>query len=70
MTRNLTKWHENGMDLLQKHPAYDLQSREVYEILKRAGIKHGSELEAWNVLQDVFAIGIEAGRRMQLREAR
>lgn len=70
MIRNLNKWQEAGTTLLRKHPVYDLQSREVYEIFKQAGVSDDNATEAWRVLQNVFAIGIEAGRRMQMREAR
>ena len=69
MKRNLDTWYETGKALLRQHERYDLTHSEVVELFEAAGVDKGSASAAYDVMNRAFAIGIEAGRRIQKREA-
>lgn len=66
MNRNIDKDIQRGKTIIENHPMADLSTEELMSIctdLRDRAVREGTVNAAWDILRDVFYMGVAVGSR-------
>ena len=65
MRKNMQKYADAGHKRIKKNDRYDLTCSEILKLMEKAS---KSPMNMYDVIVDVFCIGVEAGARMTKKQ--